>query len=184
MYNFDKLVNRAHTHNVKYDLREIYFGKSEVFPMWVADMDFETPDFIREAIAERAKHPIYGYSYRPEAYFNSIMGWVERRHHWKLEKDWILFSPGIVPALNIATMTYTVANDGVLVQPPVYFPFFTAVTKHNRKLIENQLVLQEGKYIVDFDDFERKAKDASMFFLSNPHNPVGRLWTADELRRM
>lgn len=184
MCNFDKIVDRLNTDNVKYDLREAYFGKSDVLPMWVADMDFETPDFIQEAIRKRAWHPIYGYSFRPEAYFTSIVKWVERRHHWKLEKDWILFSPGIVPALNMATLTYTKPGDGILVQPPVYFPFFSAVNNHNRKLIENQLVYQDGKYNIDFNDFEKKAKDAKLFFLSNPHNPVGRLWTKDELQKM
>lgn len=184
MCNFDKIVDRLNTDNVKYDLREAYFGKSDVLPMWVADMDFETPDFIQEAIRKRAWHPIYGYSFRPEAYFMSIVKWVERRHHWKLEKDWILFSPGIVPALNMATLTYTKPGDGILVQPPVYFPFFSAVNNHNRKLIENQLVYQDGKYNIDINDFEKKAKDAKLFFLSNPHNPVGRLWTKDELQKM
>jgi cystathionine beta-lyase len=184
MYNFDKIVDRAETDNVKYDLREAYFGKADMLPMWVADMDFETPDFIRNAVIQRAKHPIYGYSFRSDTYFKSIIQWVERRHHWRLEKDWILFSPGIVPALNMATLTYTKPGDGILVQPPVYFPFFSAITNHKRKLLENQLVYQDGKYFIDFDDFEKKAKDASMFFLSNPHNPVGRLWTEEELRKM
>ena len=184
MYNFDKIIDRENTNNVKYDLREAYFGKADVLPMWVADMDFETPDFIRNAIIQRAEHPIYGYSFRAETYFKSIIEWVERRHHWKLEKDWILFSPGIVPALNMATLTYTKPGDGILVQPPVYFPFFSAVTNHKRKLLENQLIYKDGKYTIDFDDFERKAKDARMFFLSNPHNPVSRLWTDEELRKM
>jgi cystathionine beta-lyase len=184
MYNFDKIVDRAGTDNVKYDLREAYFGKADVLPMWVADMDFETPDFIRNAVIQRAKHPIYGYSFRSDTYFKSIIQWVERRHHWRLEKDWILFSPGIVPALNMATLTYTKPGDGILVQSPVYFPFFSAITNHKRKLLENQLVYKDGKYFIDFDDFEKKAKDASMFFLSNPHNPVGRLWTEEELRKM
>lgn len=184
MYNFDKIVDRLDTDNVKYDLREPYFGKADVLPMWVADMDFETPDFVREAIQKRAQHPIYGYSFRPKAYFTSIINWVNRRHQWKLEKDWILFSPGIVPALNMATLTFTKPGDGILVQPPVYFPFFSAITNHNRKIVENQLIYQEGKYTIDFNDFENKAKDASMFFLSNPHNPVGRLWTKDELQKM
>ena len=184
MYNFDKIIDRENTNNVKYDLREAYFGKADVLPMWVADMDFETPDFIRNTIILRAEHPIYGYSFRAETYFKSIIEWVERRHHWKLEKDWILFSPGIVPALNMATLTYTKPGDGILVQPPVYFPFFSAVTNHKRKLLENQLAYKDGKYTIDFDDFERKAKDARMFFLSNPHNPVSRLWTDEELRKM
>ncbi len=101
-----------------------------------------------------------------------------------MEKDWVLFSPGIVPALNMATLTYTKPGDGILVQPPVYFPFFSAVNNHNRKLIENQLIYNDGKYTINFDDFEKKAKGAKMFFLSNPHNPVGRLWTKEELKLM
>jgi len=184
MYDFDKLIDREKTDNVKYDLRETYFGKSDVLPMWVADMDFETPGFIQEAIIKRAKHPIYGYSFRSETYFNSIISWIERRHKWKIDKEWILFSPGIVPALNMATMTFTKMGDEIIVQPPVYFPFFTAVTNHNRKLTENQLLYENGRYTIDFDDFEKKAKNARMFFLSNPHNPVGRLWTADELQKL
>jgi len=184
MYNFDKVINREHTANVKYDLREVYFGKADVQPMWVADMDFESPDFIREAVLKRAEHPIYGYTFRSEEYFTSIINWVKRRHNWSLQKDWILFTPGIVPALNMATLTFTKPGDGVLVQPPVYFPFFSAATNHKRKLIENQLIFKDGRYSIDFDDFEKKAKVSKMFFLSNPHNPVGRLWTKDELLRI
>ncbi len=184
MYDFDKKIRREQTACVKYDLREAYFGQGDVFPMWVADMDFETPVFIRDAIQERATHPIYGYSFRPETYFTSIMQWVDKRHNWQLKKNWILFSPGVVPALNMATLAFTDPGDGILVQPPVYFPFFHAVKNHKRNLIENQLLYNEGRYTIDFTDFEQKARKAKMFFLSNPHNPVGRLWTAEELKRM
>ena len=184
MYDFDKIIRREQTACVKYDLREAYFGQGDVFPMWVADMDFETPVFIRDAIQERATHPIYGYSFRPETYFTSIMQWVDKRHNWQLKKNWILFSPGVVPALNMATLAFTDPGDGILVQPPVYFPFFHAVKNHKRNLIENQLLYNEGRYTIDFTDFEQKVRKAKMFFLSNPHNPVGRLWTAEELKRM
>ncbi len=184
MYDFDKKIRREQTACVKYDLREAYFGQGDVLPMWVADMDFETPVFIRDAIQERATHPIYGYSFRPETYFTSIMQWVDKRHNWQLKKNWILFSPGVVPALNMATLAFTDPGDGILVQPPVYFPFFHAVKNHKRNLIENQLLYNEGRYTIDFTDFEQKARKAKMFFLSNPHNPVGRLWTAEELKRM
>ncbi len=184
MYDFDKIIRREQTACVKYDLREAYFGQGDVLPMWVADMDFETPVFIRDAIQERATHPIYGYSFRPETYFTSIMQWVDKRHNWQLKKNWILFSPGVVPALNMATLAFTDPGDGILVQPPVYFPFFHAVKNHKRNLIENQLLYNEGRYTIDFTDFEQKARKAKMFFLSNPHNPVGRLWTAEELKRM
>ncbi len=184
MYDFDKVIERRNTDCVKYDLRETYFGQGDVLPMWVADMDFETPDFVRDAVQERAKHPVYGYSFRPEIYFTSIMQWIEKRHGWQVARDWILFSPGVVPALNMATLAYTSPGDGILVQPPVYFPFFNAVKNHKRILVENQLTYRDGRYTIDFDDFEQKVKKVKMFFLSNPHNPVGRLWTRDELRRM
>jgi len=183
-YNFDKIIDREKTASVKYDLREAYFGKADVLPMWVADMDFETPDFIGKAVSKRAEHPVYGYSFRPESYFTAFTTWVEKRHQWPVKNEWVLFSPGIVPALNMATLAYTNPGDGILVQPPVYFPFFHAVTNHQRKLLENILVYKDGKYLVDFDDFERKAAKARMFFLSNPHNPVGRAWSREELEKM
>lgn len=184
MYDFDKVVDRESTANIKYDLREKFFEKKDVLPMWVADMDFETPNFIRNAVKNRLEHPIYGYTFRDDGYTKSIINWVEERHNWKLEKDWIVYSPGIVPALNFSTLAFTVPGDSILVQSPVYFPFFTAATDHDRKLLNNQLVYENGRYTIDFDDFEEKAKSASMFFLSSPHNPVGRVWTYEELTRL
>jgi len=181
MYNFNKIVDRQSTANIKYDLRTKFFGKDDVLPMWVADMDFETPAFIRDAVIKRAEHPIYGYSFRVESYYESIVDWVKERHNWEIDRDWIVYSPGVVPALNFSTLVYTNKGDGIIVQPPVYFPFFTAVTDNERLKLNNQLNLVDGKYVIDFDDFEKKAKGASMFFLSNPHNPVGRVWTKDEL---
>ncbi len=183
-YDFDKIINREQTASVKYDLRELYFGRNDVLPMWVADMDFETPEFIRQAVTERALHPVYGYSFRPESYFTAFTDWVAERHNWWVKREWVLFSPGIVPALNMATLAYTSPSDGILVQPPVYFPFFNAINNHGRELLENLLIRKDGKYVVDFDDFEQKAAKASMFFLSNPHNPVGRAWTREELEKM
>ena len=184
MYDFDKIIDRENTSNVKYDMREAYFGNANVLPMWVADMDFETPDFIRSAVIERAKHPIYGYSFRSDDYNQSIIDWLSRRFSWKVEKDWLIFNPGIVPALNFSVLSFTDPGDGILVQPPVYFPFFSAIKNNNRKVIENRLVLENNKYHIDFDDLEKKAKDAKMMFLCSPHNPVGRCWTTEELARM
>jgi cystathionine beta-lyase len=183
-YNFDILVHRENTESVKYDLRNRIFGKDDVLPMWVADMDFETPDFIREALLKRAGHPIYGYTFRSPSYADSIREWVTRRHQWTIQNDWIVFSPGVVPAFNFAVLSLTKPGDGILIQPPVYFPFFSAVNDHNRKLLQNQLVYKEGMYTIDFNDFEDKAKEASLFLLSNPHNPIGRVWTRDELTKM
>jgi cysteine-S-conjugate beta-lyase len=184
MYDFDKIINRESTANYKYDLRNRFFGKDDVLPMWVADMDFETPVFIREAIIKRAKHPIYGYSFREDSYYKSIVEWVKKRHEWTIDTDWIIYSPGVVPALNLSTIVYTNEGDGIIVQPPVYFPFFSAVTDNKRLQLTNQLVLKDGRYYIDFEDFELKTKKASMCLISSPHNPVGRVWTKEELLRL
>jgi len=183
-YNFDKIIDRVETSSVKYDLRQLIFKNPDVLPMWVADMDFETPEFIREAIIERARHPIYGYTFRPDAYYQAIINWLQKKHNWKVEKEWILFSPGVVPALNFAVLALTNPGDEIIVQPPVYFPFFTAVKEHNRQLIYNQLKLENGKYSINFDQLEQQAQTARMLILCNPHNPVGRAWTKDELIRL
>jgi cysteine-S-conjugate beta-lyase len=184
MYDFDKIIDRRSTASIKFDFRGKFFDNPDVVPMWVADMDFETPDFIVDAVSKRAEHPIYGYTLRTVSYYNSIINWVKNRHNWEIEHDWIVFSPGIVPALNISTFAYTQPDDKIIIQPPVYYPFFTAVTDHNRVLLQNKLLYNKNKYTFDFDDFEEKAKDAKMFFFSNPHNPVARVWTKDELLRL
>ena len=184
MYDFDKIVDRRNTSSIKFDLRKQIFETEDLIPMWVADMDFETPEFIRNAVINRANHPIFGYSMRGESYNNSIKNWLSRRHGWEIDNSWIVFSPGIVPALNFSTLAFTKEGDGIIVQPPVYFPFFTAATDHGRILLENQLEYENDSYGIDFVDFENKAKSATMFFLSSPHNPVGRLWTRDELERL
>jgi len=184
MCNFDKIVDRRNTDNVKYDYRKHYFGNADVLPMWVADMDFETPDFIREAVLKRAEHPIYGYSVRGEGYFNSIINWQKRRLNWEIEKDWIMFSPGVVPAFNFAVHAFTAPGDKIIVQPPVYFPFFSAIQNNKREQLNNQLVLKDGVYEIDFDDLRKKAKDAKLLFLCSPHNPVGRCWKKEELNEI
>ena len=183
-YNFDEILNRENTASIKYDLRNKIFRKDDVIPMWVADMDFATPDFITSAIKNRADHPIYGYSFKTKPYYISIVDWLKYKHNWEIRKNWILFSPGVVPALNFSILTYTNKGDGIIVQPPVYFPFFNAINDNERKQLNNDLILKDGKYIIDFEDFEKKAKEAKLFFLSNPHNPVGRVWTKEELTKL
>lgn len=183
-YNFDQIIDRSNTSSVKHDLKEMIFGTPNILPLWVADMDFETPQFVRNAIMERALHPVYGYTFRDDAYYESIINWMQRRHRWHIEKDWILFSPGVVPGLNMAVMAFTDPGDAILVQPPVYFPFFSAVKDHDRVLLENELVCNGSSYEVDFDDFEEKAKQAKLFILCSPHNPLGRCWTREELQKM
>ncbi len=183
-YNFDEIINRENTASVKYDLRKEIFEKEDVIPMWVADMDFKTPDFIIKAIKDRANHEVFGYSFRPESYFQSIVNWLKRRHNWEISKDWISFSPGIVPAVNMAILAFTEPNDKIIIQPPVYFPFFSAIKNNNRAIIENPLKLKNGRYCFDFNNLEKKLADAKMLILSNPHNPGGSVWTEDELKRL
>lgn len=184
-YNFDEIIERINTASVKYDLRGMIFGKEDVLPMWVADMDFRTPDFVMEAIRQRAEHEILGYSIRTEDYFDALMGWLKRRHNWEIKKEWIAFSPGIVPAVNMAVLAFTRQRDKIIVQPPVYFPFFGAVKDHKRKLVYNPLIMKDGRYQMDFENLEQLCREgARMLIISNPHNPAGNAWTPDELHRM
>jgi cystathionine beta-lyase len=185
MWNFDEPVRREGTNCIKYDLREATFGLKDVIPMWVADMDFNTPDFIVKSLQERLYHEIYGYTFRPPEYYSSIIAWLCRRHNWKVEKEWISFCPGIVPALNFCTLAFTQPGDSIIVQPPVYFPFFSAVENHERKIIYNRLTESDENWIMDYDSLIASIDGRTkMIMISNPHNPVGRVWTPDELNRL
>jgi cysteine-S-conjugate beta-lyase len=185
MWNFDEPLNREGTDCIKYDLREDIFGMKNIIPMWVADMDFNTPEFVVRAMQDRLNHPVYGYTYRPPEYFHSIIQWHEKRHKWKIEKEWISFSPGVVPALNVCTLALTVSGDSIIVQPPVYFPFFSAVESHGRKLIYNQLIQTEEGWTMDFDSLEKSIDSTTrMIIISNPHNPIGRVWSYQELSKL
>jgi len=184
-YNFDQLIERKGSSSVKWDGMEKFLGARDALPMWVADMDFLTPAYITEAIIKRARHGIFGYPIREEGYFTSLASWLARRHQWTVERDWITFSPAVVPALNMAVLAYTQPGDKIIVQPPVYFPFFTAATDHKRTLVYNKLVMHEGRLCMDFENLELLAQDgARMLMLSNPHNPGGSVWTKDELQQM
>ena len=183
-YNFDKFLDRTNTSCVKYDLRKTVFEKSDVIPMWVADMDFETPDFIRNAVIQRAAHPVYGYTFRNTDYYQPIIEWMKSHHDWTIHKNDIVFCPGVVPAINIAVTAFTKPGDKIIVQPPVYPPIYRAVQDHDRTLINNRLVKKENGYTVDFNLLEEQAKDAKMLILCNPHNPVGRCWSPSELERI
>ena len=180
-YDFDKIINRADTNCVKYDLRQQVFGNPDVLPMWVADMDFETPDFVRKAVIERAEHPVYGYHFKDDAYFQSIMGWLKRRHHWDVKQEWLSFVPGVVCGFNMAVLAFTEPGDEIIIQPPVYPPFHHAVASHGRKLVYNTLVDRGDGYGINFDQLAEQVKTAKMLILCNPHNPVGRCWRPDEL---
>jgi cystathionine beta-lyase len=184
-WNFDETISREGTSCVKYDRRKDTFGIMDVIPMWVADMDFKTPDFIVKELQGRLNHEIFGYSFRPPEYFNSITAWQFERHNWKIEKEWICFCPGIVPALNLCTLAFTLPGDKIIVQPPVYFPFFSAVETHGRKLIYNQLAESDGNWKMDFDSLISSIDEKTkMIIISNPHNPVGRAWIPGELNEL
>ncbi len=184
-YNFDEIVERKGSSCIKYDGIGKFLGSDDVLPMWVADMDFLTPPYITDAIIKRANHGIFGYPVREESYFTSLMSWLERRHQWKINQDWVSFCPGVVPAVNMAVLAYTKPGDKIITQPPVYFPFFTAITDHNRSLVYNKLIMKNGRLHMDFANLEMLVKEgAKMLILSNPHNPGGSVWTREELTTM
>ena len=180
-YDFDKIINRTDTNCVKYDLREQVFGNPNVLPMWVADMDFETPDFIREAVIRRAEHPVYGYHFKDEPYFQAIADWLARRHHWGVKTEWMSYVPGVVCGFNMAVLAFTEPGDEIIIQSPVYPPFHHAVSSHGRKLVYNTLINRGEGYEFNFDQLAEQTKTAKMLILCNPHNPVGRCWTINEL---
>ena len=184
-YNFDEIVPRKGTNSLKYDALEKFFGSPDILPLWVADMDFKTPDFIVNAIKERAAHEIYGYTFNPESYFEAIIGWMKRRHSWDIQKEWISFSPGVVAGLTIAVEAFSDPGDGVIVQPPVYFPFFDCVKGTGRTMIENPLIIENGRYTFDLEDLKSKiTENPRLLLLCNPQNPGGMVWTQEELKAL
>jgi len=183
-FDFDREIDRTGTHSVKYDSRLAVFGKADVIPAWVADMDFAAPPAVTQALIERAQHPIYGYTVFPDSLYDALIGWLQRRHGWAVQRDWIVMCPGVVPSINAAVMAFTQPGEAVIVQPPVYVPFFSAVTQTGRKLIQNPLRLENGRYTIDFDHLEQCAKEAKLLLLCSPHNPVGRVWSPQELQQV
>lgn len=179
---FKRSFNRYNTDCVKYDALEAVFGTKNVIPLWVADMDIAAPRPVIKALHKRINHPIYGYSLHNHCFFESIISWIKDHFDWEIEKEWITCSPGIVPAINIAVMSMTQKGDEVIVQTPVYFPFFPAVENHERVLLKNPLKEIDGHYTMDFDDLKKKiSKKTKMIILCNPHNPVGRVFKREEL---
>ena len=184
-YNFDEPINRQNTNSLKWDARKTYFGSEDVLPMWVADMDFKTPDFIKQAIIEHAQQDILGYSLKPESFYDAIVNWQERRHGWTIKKEWIATSPGVVAAVSLSVLCMTAPGDKVIIQPPVYHPFYFVVKDNGRQLLTNALKSDGERFYFDFEDFENKAKEgAKMLILSSPHNPGGMVWTKEELTKL
>lgn len=181
-YNFDEPVDRTNTNCIKYDARKMFFGNEDLLPLWVADMDFRTPDFIVEAIKKRAEHELFGYTFRPESYTQSIVNWLKRRHNWEIKPEWISFSPGVVAGLTLAIEAFSNPGDGVILQPPVYFPFFDSVKGTGREMIENPLRIENGRYYFDLEDLKQKITPTTrLLLLCNPHNPGGMAWNKQEL---
>ena len=184
-FNFNTPISRENTHSVKFDGRQQYFGTTDVLPLWVADMDFAVPECVTRALQARINHPVFGYTLYPESLYQSIISWFARRHNWQIDREWILMAPGVVPSLFAAAKAFAKEGEGVIVQPPVYFPFFSAVTTNNRKLIINPLREVNGRYQMDFEHLEFCAQqNAKLLMLCTPHNPVGRVWAEDELQHI
>ena len=182
MYDFDQLLNRRGSHSVKWDEPE----QEGVIPMWVADMDFMAAPAIQEALRKRVEHGVFGYTLVPDAYYDAIVNWFGRYHHWTIDRQDIIYTTGVVPAVSCAIQALTMGGENVLIQTPVYNCFFSSIRNSGSNILENPLKRQGDTYVIDFDDFERKCADekTTAFLLCNPHNPAGRVWTKEELQRM
>ena len=181
MFNFDTPVNRRHTGSLKWDTIP-----ADVLPLWVADMDFPVAPAIQRALADRVSHGIFGYANVDHTYYDAIISWFGRRHDWSIQREWIRYTTGVVPAISCCLKALTLPGERVLVQTPVYNCFFSSIRNQGCDIVENELVRHDDTYIVDWDDFELKCADekVTVFLLCNPHNPAGRVWTAEELGRM
>ncbi len=184
-YNFDKEICRKNTDSFKWDTMEEKFNTKDAIPMWVADMDFEVSKSIVDGIKERLDHAVFGYGITPDSYFDAFTLWMKNKHNYLIEKDWIVFSPGVVPGISRAVGAFTEKDDEVIVQSPVYHNFYSIIEANGCKVIDNPLVLKDGKYEMDFEDLQRKVTDKTkMIILCSPHNPVGRVWKKEELRKL
>lgn len=180
--DFDQLIDRGRTHALKFEGRRQKFGSDDVNPLWIADMDFAVPPSVSEAVLARAQHPIYGYTRYPETLYQALIAWCARRHRWPVEREWLIPATGVLAAMSAAIQACTAAGDTVIVQPPVYPGFFRAVEDSGRRLLHNPLRETDGRYAMDLAQLEQQARDgARALLLCNPHNPVGRAWTPDEL---
>lgn len=182
-YDFDRIIDRTNTDSLKYDFARRRGYPEDILPLWVADMDFQAPQEVMDAMVAKSQHGIFGYSEGREDYFEAVAGWYERYFHWRPKRQWLLKTPGVVFALAMAVQAYTEKGDAVLIQEPVYYPFRETVVDNERHLVVNQLVYEAGGYRMDLADFEAKivANDVKLFILCSPHNPVGRVWREEEL---
>ncbi len=185
--DFDKIINRKGTDCLKYDFAVRRGMPEDVLPLWIADMDFETSSYVEDALVERAKHAVFGYSESKEEYFEAVAGWMKRHHEWDVKINWLIKTPGVVFALAMAVKAFTEKGDAVLIQQPVYYPFSEVIEDNDRVVVSNDLVLgEDNRYHIDFEDFEKKIKENNikLFLLCNPHNPSGRVFTKEELTKL
>ena len=183
-YNFDEIINRKGTNSVKWDAVEGRWGRNDLIPMWVADMDFRTAPFVIDALKKRLEHEVLGYTFACKEWAESIINWLKERHGWTISEDMLTFTPGIVRGLAFALQCFTAPGDKVMVMPPVYHPFFLVTENENRKVVFCPLILKDGQYQIDFEQFEKQIKGCKVFILCNPHNPGGRVWNMKELKRI
>ncbi len=184
-YNFDESIDRRGTSSIKWDYLDRVFKSNEVIPMWVADMDFEAPQPVVDAVVKRAKHGVYGYTEKPSSFYFSAVEWLKKRHGWDINSRWITACPGVVPTLNFSVLALTEPGDKVLLQSPVYPPFFAAIRNNGRELVDSPLKLQDGKYVMDFEDLKSKLEGGvKLMLLCSPHNPTGRVWSREELETL
>jgi cystathionine beta-lyase len=183
-YDFDQIVDRSRNHSAKYDERKKKFGTDDVIPLWIADMDFKTAQPIIDALTARAQEGIWGYTARPESYFEAIRGWQKRRNGWDIDPKLMSFSLGVVQTISAMVKLFTPEGGSVLIQTPVYSEFYDMAEAWNRKVLENRFLEHDGKWSVDWADFEEKLQQADLFLLCSPHNPLGIVWEEAELRRM
>ncbi|MBQ8151370.1 MAG: pyridoxal phosphate-dependent aminotransferase [Firmicutes bacterium] len=183
---FDKVIDRSNTGSLKYDTHDMFKVPHDILSLWVADMDFKAPDFVQDKLKEAAEFGIFGYSITTEEYFEAVRGWFERRFGWQVERKWLVQTPGVVFALATAVKAYTEPGDGVVIQPPVYYPFSNVIRRNDRVIVENTLVYEDGKYTMDFEDLEAKLSEErnKLMILCSPHNPVGRVWTKEEVTKV
>ncbi len=181
-YDFDRVVDRHGTSSTKWDYSQRYTGHTELLPMWVADMDFLSPPEVVEALRRRAEHGIFGYTELPESCYQGLLAWLERRHRWQVRREWVVSAPGVMPSVNLALQAFTALGDGVVIQPPVYYPFRESILRNGRRVVENPLRLDGDRYTMDLEQLEA-AVDArtKLLVLCSPHNPVGRVWSQEEL---
>ncbi|RDC50595.1 pyridoxal phosphate-dependent aminotransferase [Acinetobacter sp. RIT592] len=184
-YNFDTIIDRSNNFAAKWSEMDKKYGTNDLIPMWVADMDFKAAPCIIDALRNRLEQGIYGYTTRPNSYNESIVNWVSRRFGWNIKSEWLVFSPGVIPAISILIQELTNEGDKIMIQEPVYSPFNSVVKDNKRELVISPLKkLEDGNYVMDYEDIESKIKDVKIFILCNPHNPVGRVWTKEELKQL